>query len=171
MYRPIFIAAWLVLPPLAGGCSDDSESAIDDEVVYGVLDTHVFLYGQNLVGAPAGAQDLMASCPLGGTAHIVGQTSSDSTDTIDLTYSLVGCTNAGSGYRLTLDGDLHVAGSFRSTGYKALATTSASLHVTGTVDAATDDVDETCALAVTDRGEDGQASEVNGDWCGRTVQF
>ena len=160
----------LALLPFAAGCADESLFDQDQQVVYGVLDTQVFLYDQNIVGRPAGAQDVVASCPLGGTARIAGQTSQDVNAVIDLTIVLEGCASSGSGYDLTMDGEIHWSGSFRTSGYKALSTASDSLRVIGDVDAA-EGVDEDCALAVTDRGEDGQASVVSGEWCGREIQF
>ena len=159
----------LLLPLWSLACAPTGAGAGDASVVYGVLDTEVFIFDQALVGQPAGAQDLTVDCPLGGTVHILGSTSSDATAVIDLTLSMAGCSNSGSGYDLTMDGDLAWSGSFRSSGYKALSTTSDELSVSGEVDDGP--VDDTCALAVTDRGEDGEVSSVSGEWCGRDVAF
>ena len=79
----------------------------------------------------------------------------------------------GSGYDLSFTGDVLFSGSFASTGYKALASTSDLLEVVGVVaaDGESVEVDEVCDLAVTDRGEAGQLSVVSGEWCGRSVSF
>ena len=160
----------LVLPACA---ADDHQYEQDQMLIYGVLDTEVFLYGQQLVGLPVGAQDVTAACPLGGSVHIFGTTMDDGVANVALTFSLADCSNAGSGYDLTLTGDLAFEGSFSSDGYKALSTTSAELAAQGTVQAGAESaqLDERCALAVTDRGEAGQVSVVSGEWCGRYVSF
>lgn len=160
--------AILLAVPLFG-CAAAGEGDTDALVVYGILDTEIFLFDQNLVGQPTGAQDLTVDCPLGGTVHITGTTTSDTQATVDLTYDFSGCANSGSGYDLALTGAVLLSGSFDGTGYKALSSVSDSLAVIGSVDAA--DVDDTCALAVTDRGSSGEASVVSGQWCDRDVEF
>ena len=107
---------------------------------------------------------------LGGTAHIFGATAGEGGTSLDLTFTYDSCENAGTGYTAALTGDVSWSGSFRSTGYKALGTRSDSLTVVGAFEAG-GDVDETCALSVTDRGEDGETSTVTGEWCGRSVSF
>lgn len=157
-----------------GACdATTSLSAVDEMVVYGALDTEIFLFDQQLVGMPTGAQDLTAACPLGGTVHIVGSTTSDTQATVDLVYTFADCGGTGSGYDLSFTGDVLFSGSFASTGYKALASTSDLLEVVGVVsaDGESVEVDEACDLAVTDRGEAGQQSAVSGEWCGRSVSF
>jgi len=161
------LAACVLLPTLA--CAHDTTDAPDARVVYGVLDTEIFLYDQLLVGQPSGNQDISGDCPLGGTVHVVGTTAQAESASVDLVFSLTDCANVGAGYDLALTGDLSMSGSFSSSGYKALATASDALTVTGTADAI--DVDDTCVLAVTDQGSAGEASHVAGEWCGRSVSF
>ena len=168
MYMRTQLFATLVAVPLCG-CAGSDGGDTDPSVVYGILDTEIFLFDQNLVGQPTGAQDLTVDCPLGGTVHLTGTTTSDIQATVDLTYDFAGCASSGSGYDLALTGAVFLSGSFDSTGYKALSSISDSLGVIGSVDSG--DVDDTCALAVTDRGESGQASVVSGQWCGRDVEF
>lgn len=173
-HSPLHPLLLLPLALVAPGCTTAaSDEGVDNMVVYAILDTQAFLYGQHLIGLPVGAQDVTGDCPLGGTVHFVGATSGDGGTSVDLVLTYADCANSGTGYDVTLTGDVAFSGSFRSTGYKALATTSDSLTVVGPVQGDTEavDVDETCALAVTDRGEDGEVSVVSGEWCGRDVYF
>lgn len=153
------------------GCATGGDSDQDQWIVYGILDTQNFLYDQQLVGLPVGPQDVTANCPLGGTVHIYGSTTQADQATVDLTFAMTECANTGEGYDLVFTGDTWMSGSFASTGYKALSTTSDSIEVFGTVASDPPEVDTTCDLAVTDRGEDGEASVVSGEWCGRSVYF
>ena len=150
-------------------CVEGEESSPDASVVYGVLDTLVFLYDQNLIGRPTGGQDASAECPLGGTVHITGTTAETDSAVIDLVFDMAGCANSGTGYNLAFTGIVGWSGSFRSTGYKALGATADPLEAVG--DAGGEAVDASCALAVTDRGEDGATSTVSGEWGGRSVAF
>ena len=160
-----------VLPALVllAACTDASETSSDATVVYGLLDSLVFLYDQNLIGRPVGGQDSTDDCPLGGTVHITGTTAESESAVIDLVFDMAACANTGSDYDLAFTGAVAWAGSFKPTGYKALSATADPLRAEG--EAAGLDVDESCALAVTDRGEDGEVSSVSGEWCGRDVAF
>ncbi len=152
--------------------SEPDESASDVWVVYGVLDTESVLFNLNFAGQPVGPKDVLASCPLGGTAHIVGATGNDGTiESADLTITMEDCANSGLDYDLSFNGVLVWQGTFASTGYKMMTTQSDSLEVVGSCGGAIDGIDRTCALAVTDRGEAGQESYVTGEWCGRPVEF
>ncbi|MFZ5476606.1 MAG: hypothetical protein ACOZNI_07505 [Myxococcota bacterium] len=171
MRTPIPLVA---LGLLASACAGDTSGGETDEwVVYAVLDTANFVYSQNVVGLPVGPQDVTADCPLGGTVRLFGETSGEGGTSMDLELTFEDCANIGTGYDVALTGAATWSGTFRSTGYKALATTSDSLTVAGTVDGdeGETEVDETCALAVTDRGQDGEVSVVSGEWCGREVYF
>lgn len=163
----------LLLLTVACAGEADNQASIDENVVYGILDAEIYLYGQYIVGTPAGGLDVTGDCPLGGTVRFAGATTADTVATLDLDVTFTDCATTGNGYDLAFTGVVSWDGSFASTGYKALASTSDALTVVGEVqsDAGTVEVDETCALGVTDRGSDGEVSVVSGEWCGRGVGF
>ena len=168
--RPL--SSFLLLPfLLTSACTADD--GVDDQVVYAVLDTAYFLYSQNIVGLPVGPQDVTADCQFGGTVQMVGETSGKGGTSVDMVFAFTDCATSGSGYDVTTAGDLAWSGTFSPRGYKALAWSSDQLKVVGPVQGDTEavDVEENCALAITERGEDGGTSVVSGEWCGREVYF
>lgn len=168
MSPPITLALALLL----ACASEPDEDASDIWVVYGILDTEAALFNLNFAGQPVGRKDVLADCPLGGTAHIVGVTGNDGTiESVVFTITMEGCANSGLDYDLSFDGVLEWQGTFASTGYKMMTSQSDSLTVVGTCGGAVDGIDRTCPLAVTDRGSAGEESYVTGDWCERPVEF
>ncbi|MFV8749130.1 hypothetical protein ACNOYE_01120 [Nannocystaceae bacterium ST9] len=170
----LLLAASLGLPACSSDEGEVDRQYLDNLVAYGVLDTTWFLFNQNLAGKPTGTQDLVLACPLGGMVHITGQTSVDDStaiNSVDLTYTMIGCANAGTDYDLVLNGEIHSTGTFRSTGYKALTEQSSNLHWSGSVGEGDEPVDETCAYSVNEQSGDFETGHVTGELCGRSIEF
>ena len=158
-----------------------SQNTLDSDLVWAVNGGMDQIYNDNLAGHVVGAQNITASCPLGGTVLItgtMGTTSNTGITTVDLTYTMTGCkitktSTGGTSVSLTLTGVMTHTGSFNSsTNYKSINNQSASLTMVGTAhrsgynDAAVNNVNCTYSGASTSSGTGGS---VSGSICGNTT--
>jgi len=144
-------------------------------VAYGLENTIWFLWNSTIVGHPSGAQDLMATCPLGGSAHITGTTGvSGNTNTADVVFDLQSCAASENVYELTFTGSVSMQGSFDSvtsgSDFTAITFDSAMLDTSGAIHYYPDDdpaIDDACPVRVAQDGS-GDAFRISGKRCGRT---
>jgi hypothetical protein len=135
------------------------------------------LHNRNIATAE-GSVDVMADCPLGGTVHITGttHTSSEGTDTKDLSFGMSRCTDSSSGERFTFSGDMRVTGRYNNgTGgveqFVDLRLRSNALEISGHLDGYAEPIriDETCDVDVLDQYSASTFAPIGGSVCGRKV--
>lgn len=160
-------------PPMLPQTVVDKDTAI--AIVNGMAD----MYNQNLAGKATGSQNVMVNCPVGGTAHITGTTSYDSTHDITsvmLTVAMTGCkvslVSAANGLSvaLTLGGTITETGSWSSSNYESVNYQGSSLVMSGTdqrTGYAPATIGETCDVAITFDESGSSTSSVSGTVCGR----
>jgi hypothetical protein len=131
----------LVLPNIS--CTKD-RNKYDDELFYkdiawGIMTGLVDIYNQNVAGTPAGAIDITANGPFGGSVHITGTTSHDQVNgiqTVHLRYDMSDCrvssTSSPSDLNvdLTLNGVISEDGTWSSS-YTSLSYDSDALNIDG----------------------------------------
>ena len=167
-------------------CSDSgnsektmSQSDIDMNTGFAIVDTASQIYNINFAGKPVGAQNLTTACPQGGEVTITGSTGysqNNNITTVDLTLNMKDCkssiryTNGINATSVTdvdfiLTGIMTFKGSFDSSGcYKDTTYHSDSLKISGTISSTgykTVNIDEICPFTA--------SVTVNNDSCVRTV--
>jgi hypothetical protein len=174
----------------AAGCPEDClkpypQDMLDIDTLWAVGWIASDVYNQNLAGKPGGAQDVTASCPLGGTVHVTGTvTNSASTGitSVDLTYDMTDCqdaqtcTDGACSVVLSATGVLAETGSWNSaTGFMSKNHQAASLKLVGTAtrpDYQEAAIDETCELSESiTRADNANGGSTAGRVCGRTVSW
>jgi hypothetical protein len=150
-----------VAPKCEQGCQDFL-------VGFALDDTLWFLWNQKLAGHPVGVQDIMGTCPLGGTAHITGMDgASNGTTTTDIQFALDACENSNTQYHLSFTGTVTMEGSFDSDTFAAETFSAPGLDVSGDLkwrDKPT--IDQSCDVIVNQRGT-GDSAKLTGTVCGR----
>ena len=157
-----------------------SQAQIDGDTSWALLSGVVDVYNQNVAGRNSGAQDVTASCPVGGTVRVtgtVGVDSASSVTTVNLSYAMTNCrmssASATASVRVTLaiNGTIVETGSWHLPTYK-----SANYQSTGLVLSGTDDwtgyvegkMSETCDIAFS-HDISGSGNTVDGTICGRNI--
>lgn len=138
-------------------------------VAWALQDTIWFLWNQKLAGHPVGAQDIVGSCPLGGTVHITGSDDvADGTTTTDLVFQLDDCQNSQKLYSLTFTGSVSLEGSFnRETSFTAEVFSVAPLTVSGSLEWLDNpSIDESCDVMFSEQ-RGGADTSLSGRACGR----
>jgi hypothetical protein len=166
------------------GCSDDKaepsppceERCRDNTAARALRETMKLAYNLTLQGNPVGPQDELTPCPLGGSAHVFGDASSNpkfGATEVDLTYELDAChyfsrdEAPGENYDMVVTGTLTQVGTLavQPTATTALVIQSGSVTLTGNVyDPPIDYAADACAVAL---GQDGNF--LSGKLCGREV--
>jgi hypothetical protein len=109
------------------------------DIAWGIMTGLGDIFNQNIAGTPAGAVDITADGPFGGTVHITGTTSysqSTGVQTVHLQYDMSDCrvssTSSSSGLNvdLALNGVISENGSWSST-YVSVSYNSDALSVDG----------------------------------------
>ncbi|HVY30160.1 MAG TPA: hypothetical protein VHB79_26565 [Polyangiaceae bacterium] len=147
------------------------DQGCQDFLVGWALDATVwFIWNQKIAGHSAGMQDVMGTCPLGGTAHITGMTSTtpDGLNTNDIQLELDACEYSKEAFDLTFTGTVSMEGSFNSnTGFGAEVFTAPGLKALGTLHYYDDPaIDQSCDTVVSQDGS-GDDSTLSGKVCGR----
>lgn len=152
------------------------QSCQDATAVLGLRDAMKLVYNLTLQGKPVGAQDGMTPCPMGGSAHVFGQATSNAsqgTTNVQLTYVFTQCAymqhtgQPAQSFNTTLDGTIAEMGTLavQPQTTTALEIMSDSVTITGTVyDPPIAYTATTCALVLAQDGND-----LSGMLCGRTV--
>ncbi len=155
-----------------------SQANVDADTATTIVNGMADIYNQNLAGKPTGSVNVTVNCPVGGTAHITGTTSYDSTHGITsvmLTIAMTGCkmsevsASSGVNVALSLDGSISETGSWNSSNYASV-----NYQATGVVMSGTDQrtgyaqatIGQTCDVALT-FDESGSTNTVSGTICGR----
>jgi hypothetical protein len=149
----------------------------DRIITWGILEEVEDLYALNVSGQPAGALDVTATCPDGGSAHITGTLQSDGNSS-DLAYDLDGCafelSSAGGNIivSLTLNGRIDQDISIDVAGYGTVELTSESLEMKGWEYNLPEeaDVDLTCPFSVT-QAVSSISGAIMGKICGRDTTW
>ena len=172
-------------------CSDSgnsektmSQSDIDMNTGFAIVDTASQIYNINFAGKPVGAQNLTTTCPQGGEVTITGSTGysqNNNITTVDLTLNMKDCkssrryTNGINATSVTdvgfiLTGIMTFKGSFDSSrGYNATTYQSDSLKISGTISSTgykTVIIDETCPFTASINNE-----TVSGYICSRQFSY
>jgi hypothetical protein len=159
-----------------------TQTQVDPDAVFGLLNSVVAFYNQNLAGRPTGYQNITVNCSGGGTVRITGTTSYSSGNgitTVNLTYAMTNCQStqiSGDGsltVALTFNGTVTENGSWNLPSYKSAAYQSTgNLGVVGTVNArgyAQATINESCPVGV--NHTIGSANSVAGQFCGRNASW
>jgi hypothetical protein len=149
----------------------------DRLITWGILEGIEDLYAQNVSGLPAGAVDVTAACPDGGSVHITGTLQSDGNSS-DLAYDLDGCafevasTDGTTIVSLTLTGRIDQDISIDVAGYGSVELTSESLEMKGWEynNPEEADVDLTCPFSVT-QAVSSISGAIMGKLCGRDTTW
>jgi hypothetical protein len=156
-------------PPCDQQCTDAA-------ALRSLRDSLKLAFNLGLQGKPVGAQDATVSCPLGGTAHVFGQATSNAQQgatMVDLTYDLAACAlssqdaDPNRDYSMTVTGVVKESGTIavQPTSTTALDLSSNGVTLSGTVyDPPIDYAASACALVA---GQDG--SRLSGTMCMRAV--
>ena len=157
-----------------------SQSQIDGDTGWALLSGVVDVYNQNVAGRNSGAQDVTASCPVGGTVRITGTVALDSASsvtTVNLSYAMTNCkmssasSTASVRVALTLSGTLVETGSWHLPMYKSANYQSAGLVLSGTDDwtgYVEGKMSETCDIALS-HDISGSGNALGGTICGRNI--
>lgn len=152
------------------------EACREEVALRGVRETLKVVFNLGLQGKPAGAQDVTVDCPMGGTARVVGQATSNAEQGatfVELTYTLTACAydqkddEPDEAYALVTDGVVTQSGvlAVQPTATTALRIESASLGVKGRVyDPSSPYEAVACPMKL---GQNG--SRLAGTFCGREV--
>jgi hypothetical protein len=159
-----------------------TQTQVDSDAVFGLLNSIVAFYNQNLAGHPTGNQNITANCPGGGTVHITGTTSYSSSNgitTVNLTYAMTNCqstqisSDGSLTVTLTFNGTVTENGSWNLPNYLSAAYLSTgSVGLVGTVSArgyAQVTVGESCPVGF--NHTIGSANSVAGQICGRNASW
>lgn len=160
-------------PPPPPPCD---QVCMDTTALRAFRETIKLVFNLTLQGKPVGAQDATTPCPLGGSAHIFGDASSNAlqgTTEVKLTYELDHCGYARKDadpkqtYSITLTGTVSEQGilAVQPNATTAIELSSDSVTFSGTVyDAPLDYEESACVVQL---GQSGGA--VSGKMCGRDV--
>jgi hypothetical protein len=155
----------------AGGSGTTYEPPTCDQgcqdylVGWALDDTLWFLWNQHIAGKPAGVQDIMGDCALGGTVHITGMNGvAGGTNTTDIEFTLADCENSDVRYDLTFTGTVSMVGTFNvDVDSTAEVFSAPGLAVSGSLDYLDDPtIDQACDVTV--KQDD---SAISGRMCGR----
>jgi len=149
----------------------------DRFIVWGILEEVADLYAQNLSGLPAGAVDVTAACPDGGSVHITGTLQSDGNSS-DLAYDMDGCAfeqMSSEGtiiVSLTLTGKINQVLAIDASGYGTVELDSESLEMKWweVNEPEEADVDLTCPFSLT-QAFSPVSSAILGKLCGRDTTW
>jgi hypothetical protein len=163
-----------------GGSGTDAAAACDQActdaiAVRALRDAIKLVYNVTLQGKPVGAQDQSTPCPLGGSASVQGQATSNADQgatTVSLTYAFAQCafsqtdTDPNQTFSVTLTGTVTENGTIavQPSSTTSLQFKSDAMTFAGTVSTPAVDVAETCAVVL---GQSG--NEISGTLCGRTA--
>lgn len=161
----------------SGGSGSTYEPPVCDQgcqdylVSWALTDTLWFAWNQKLAGHPVGAQDVVATCPLGGSVHITGQDGviDNGPTTVDLLFSFASCESSDTVYDLTFSGEVSMDGSFDSdVDFAALTFSAPALAAKGALRVLDDpEIDQSCAFNASQQGA-GDSFELAGRICGRS---
>jgi hypothetical protein len=175
------MAAAMILGALgcggSGGSADAAaacdEACTDAIAIRTLRDAIKLVYNVTLQGKPVGAQDQSTPCPLGGSASVQGQATSNAdqgTTSVSLTYVFAKCdfsqtdTDPNQTFAMTLTGTVTESGTIavQPSSTTSLQFQSDAMTFSGTVYSPTIDVAETCAAILGQSGND-----LSGTLCGR----
>jgi hypothetical protein len=177
------VAAAILLAALgcggSGGAADAaaacSEACADAIAVRALRDAIKLVYNVTLQGKPTGAQDQSTPCPLGGSASVQGQATSNADQgvtSVTLTYVFAQCafsqtdTDPNQTFVMTLTGTVTESGTIavQPSSTTSLQFQSDAMTFSGTVYSPPIDVAETCAVVLGQSGND-----LSGTLCGRSA--
>jgi hypothetical protein len=157
-----------------------SQSQIDGDTGWALLSGVVDVYNQNVAGRNSGAQDVTASCPVGGTVRITGTVALDSASsvtTVNLSYAMTNCKMSSASstvsvrVALSLNGTIVETGSWHLPAYKSVNYQSTGLVLSGTDDRTgyvEGTMSETCDIAFS-HDISGSGNTLDGTICGRNI--
>jgi hypothetical protein len=182
-HRSVLLLLWLALPVVGCGAAEQAppsppcEAACKDKVALRALrETIKLVYNITLQGKPVGPQDQTTPCPMGGSAHVYGEATSNPVQgatEVDLTYVLDQCgylqkdDEPDENYEMVLTGTLVENGTLvvQPTSTSALILSSDSMTFAGTVyDPPLDFNEQACVVQA---GQNG--NRISGTMCGRKV--
>ena len=154
-------------PPPAPTCDQGCQ---DQYIASGFINIFWYIWNQNIAGQPGGNNDFTVSGPQGGSVHVTGTTSYESThgiNTLHLTIEMYSCKGIGDKYSLTFNGTITADGTF-STTYKAITYACQQLSYEGTVgkDNWITDVNGTCPITYNET-----LTTVTGTTCSRAFNY
>lgn len=143
----------LVALGLMAGCfdtsSESSGASKEENVATAIVNSVIFLYNTHVAGTPSGAQNTMATCPLGGTVTITGTTAvGPEIQNNDLNYSMTGCGVSGGSYTMTYTGAVDQDGTYNIIYDSNISTQYVSGSLTYSGDAYGDSVSDTCTVSI-----------------------
>jgi len=158
-------------PDAAPGCD---ASCRDATALRALRDAIKLVYNVTLQGKPVGAQDQTTPCPLGGSAHVFGQATSNAdlgTTNVELTYVFVQCaysetqSDPAQTFQMTLTGTVTESGTIavQPSATTSLQFQSDAMTLSGTVEYPTIPYDENACVVVL--GQIG--SDLSGTLCDR----
>jgi hypothetical protein len=149
------------------------ETCTDGIAIRSLRDAIKLVYNVTLQGKPVGAQDQSTPCPLGGTASVTGQATSNAdqgTTSVTLTYVFSQCAfsqvddNTEETFAMTLTGTVTEDGiiAVLPSSTTSLTFRSDAMTFSGSVYTPPIDVNESCAVVLGQSGND-----ISGLLCGR----
>jgi hypothetical protein len=163
----------------SGGSADAAaacdEACVDAIAVRALRDAIKLVYNVTLQSKPVGAQDQSTPCPLGGSASVQGQATSNADQgatIVSLTYVFAQCafsqtdTDPTQTFAMTLTGTVSEHGTIavQPSSTTSLQFQSDAMTFSGTVYSPAIDVAETCAVVLGQSGND-----LSGTLCGRAA--
>jgi hypothetical protein len=131
------------------------------------------IYNLKLQGNDVGNQDVSSPCPGGGSVHVTGTATSNSTQgttEVELSYDFAACKVVATGtsaFDLAIDGVVVESGVLPSSqSNTALLINSVQLGLSGTVSDPAIPIDESCVLDLSQSG-----AVVSGKYCDRAASF
>jgi hypothetical protein len=159
-------------PDAAAACGPPCADAI---ALRALRDAMKVVYNVTLQGKPVGAQDQTTPCPLGGSARVHGEATSNAdqgTTSVSLTYEFMHCaysetdTDPNQTLNMTLTGAVTEIGTIavQPSATTSLRFESSAMTLSGTVYSPPMTYDQTCAVTLGQSGND-----LSGTLCGRAA--